>query len=104
MFPQLRWELVSNLNCVSSDKGPWQLLVINFVKNFLSLTLISSNQLAKYCHLFQTEKRKERKKKKLVCVTIAAPSCVITCNLPCGVESVCPTEQGLNLDSAHRIA
>lgn len=52
MFHLLHWELVSNLNCVSSDKGPWQLLVINFEKNLLSLTLTSSNQLANYCQLF----------------------------------------------------
>ena len=74
MLHQLHRELVSNLNCV--DKGPWQLLVINFVKkkknSLLLFTLTSSNPPINWISTTNWEGEGKNVRKKIVCVIIAA--------------------------------
>lgn len=65
MFHLLHWELVSNLNCVSSDKGPWQLLVINFEKiSCHSHSPPPINLLTTVNCLIKKKEKKKRKKKR----------------------------------------
>jgi hypothetical protein len=102
MLHQLHRELVSNLNCV--DKGPWQLLVINFVKKKKKFSSVihshlfqPSNQLDKYYQL--GGRREKRKKKNSVCYYSSLLPCMITRNLLYGMESICYTAQWLDLGS-----